>query len=65
MQIIVPCQEVISKSNQFEGNHQQVMSKLNQLEGDFKKKEKRKPRNEEIMHSKYYFIQEPIAPNDY
>jgi hypothetical protein len=42
MQIIVPCQEVISKSNQFEGNHQQVMSKLNQLEGDFKKKRKKK-----------------------
>jgi hypothetical protein len=27
MQIIVPCQEMMSKSNQFEGSHQEVMSK--------------------------------------
>jgi hypothetical protein len=40
MQIIAPCQEMISKLNQFEGNHQEVMSKLNQLEGDFQKMKK-------------------------
>jgi flagellar biosynthesis chaperone FliJ len=42
MQIIVPCQEVVSKLNQFEGNRQEVMSKLNQLEGNFRKKKSRK-----------------------